>query len=274
MKTMLKYSLILMLLTANFLFADPIINPFSIQSTVLLEFRRNARTPCGSGVVFENYDGKVYIITANHVLDDFPQTNKLFLPKFPKILVTYCGDMYKSDESKIEFDIESLNNNGFLKYDKERDVAVFQIGQIISYNVTYLPQSHYSYKKRGFNSTLTTIVPPQLNTFSNILLGSDVVIVGYPLSLGIGPTPLFNINKPLLRKGIIAGKYEENKRLIIDAPVYYGNSGGPVFSLDNTNRLIGIVTDLIPFEGDAWFNSGYAVAVPVEYAIDLIKLIK
>lgn len=95
-----------------------------------------------------------------------------------------------------------------------------------------------------------------------------------------------------MRKGIIAGVNEINKTILLDCPVFYGNSGGPVIQIDiesNTTlpgltynyHIIGIVTQFIPYEeswenrnnhliNKEWFNSGYSVAVSIDKVFELI----
>jgi hypothetical protein len=75
-----------------------------------------------------------------------------------------------------------------------------------------------------------------------LLPGSDVWFVGYPENR-------FDTvhNLPILRRGYIASipkvDFEGRREFLIDAQVYQGSSGSPVFtSLGNQFRLIGIVT--------------------------------
>lgn len=321
MKSMLKYPLLLMLLTANLLFAQPAIQPSTIESTVLLEFVIGEITNSGSGIFFKNSDNKIYLITACHVFSN--PTNTEFKLYGPKLEISAYADIYKSDGSKVEIDLGNLYTNGFLKYDIEKDVAIVQYGYLSNNVITTLPQAHCKDLKIDIhsNSKLTLADNQLLGTFSNLSLGSDVYFIGYPKSLGIKTMPQYNFNVPLLRKGIIAGINKEKKTFIIDAPGYGGNSGGPVFQVTNsttiiniggrlelhnnsTTKLIGIVSQRIPYveafgnistvtniitfsnkmtltnmftvtNTFAYLNnSGYAVAVPVEYAVELIKQIK
>jgi S1-C subfamily serine protease len=300
MKTMLKYPLILMLLTATLIFAQSGIHSTAIESTVLLEFIVGNVTHYGSGVFFQNSDNKVFIITACHVLSN--PTNVEFTLYGPKLQITIFGDIYKSDESKVEIDLDNLYKNGLLKYDKEKDVAIIQFGNWSNTNgVRVLPQANIQGLKRSIHPKITGALYNQLGAFTNLLLGSDVYIIGYPKSLGISSRPQYNFNVPLLRKGIIAGIYEEKKTFIIDAPGYNGNSGGPVFQITDSTKLIGIVSQRIPYvkaipnnititnvltlSNNTTLtnnitvtntivvdeNSGYSVAVPIENAIRLMK---
>lgn len=96
----------------------------------------------------------------------------------------------------------------------------------------------------------------------------------------------FDLDRPLFRKGIVAGKDIRYQRIIGDGAVYFGNSGGAVFELYLEGgkpeiKLIGIVSQYIPFNDllldtrvnirsiDAK-NSGYSVIIPAERIIQLI----
>jgi V8-like Glu-specific endopeptidase len=86
-----------------------------------------------------------------------------------------------------------------------------------------------------------------------------------------------------LKRGSIASISDNYRTLIIDCPVYKGNSGGPVFlerkSFEKYSlKLIGIVIELIPFFNQtaskkdvAIQNSNYAVVTPIDYALKLMN---
>ena len=94
-------------------------------------------------------------------------------------------------------------------------------------------------------------------------------------------------DRPLLREGILAGKNYSRHSYIVDAPVFYGNSGGPVLAMNESGfggiefNLLGIVSEFVPFE-EEWLNlrhgirnaqisnSGYAVVEPVDEALKMI----
>lgn len=124
--------------------------------------------------------------------------------------------------------------------------------------------------------------------YAEVLIGNEVFIFGYPTSIGIKNVPQIDYTRPLLRKGIIAGKNEDKKNIILDCPVYYGNSGGPVVEVEEEGgtirkfRVVGIISQFVPFEQE-WFNlqhgytnkdlenSGYSIATPLDAALELIN---
>jgi hypothetical protein len=117
--------------------------------------------------------------------------------------------------------------------------------------------------------------------FDDVLVGNDAILYGYPVSLGLPDTQQFDPLRPLLRRAFIAGKDPQRRSLIIDGPVYRGNSGGPVFEIEPEPNethfhLVGIMTEFIPLtEKGADFmmllNSGYSIAEPMDFVLELIQ---
>ena len=116
-------------------------------------------------------------------------------------------------------------------------------------------------------------------------MSNDIFIFGYPNSLG--EKGQLDRSRPLLRKGIVAGKNDLNKSIIIDCPVYQGNSGGLVVERWQESitaylaSMIGVVSGFVPFidrlESEAFGygnttveNSGYAVVTPIDRVLEMI----
>ena len=137
-------------------------------------------------------------------------------------------------------------------------------------------------------STGTVNVPAKDATkkLQDVLIGNDVIIYGYPSSLGMKEVPQFDYNKPLLRKGIIANTNPNQNTIILDCPVYYWNSGWPAVEIENENwgiryTVIGVVSQFIPFV-EEWrntkngiinkevSNSWYSVVVSMDKVFELI----
>jgi len=144
----------------------------------------------------------------------------------------------------------------------------------------------------------------------DIPLGDEVLLIGFPTDIeDIGKIQKeFNI--PIIRGGLVSAKFRNQGRdlLLIDAPSYWGSSGGPVIlrpSLYNITkdpsgdvppksqsepRLIGIVSGMLPvykkwdlieklpekesnekrLRVDSVWHSGLSVVVPVNYLIELL----
>lgn len=78
--------------------------------------------------------------------------------------------------------------------------------------------------------------------YEKVLLGSDVIFVGYPEGLY---DPVNNL--PLIRKGSIASipnvDFNGKGQIIIDAQIFPGSSGSPVFvAWDGKYSLLGVVS--------------------------------
>jgi hypothetical protein len=75
----------------------------------------------------------------------------------------------------------------------------------------------------------------------------------------------------------VAGKNQITRTIIIDCPVYPGNSGGPVIEVESQGpisvyKAIGVVTQFVP--GTVWgntVNSGYAVVVPMDRVLETVE---
>ena len=122
---------------------------------------------------------------------------------------------------------------------------------------------------------------------SEVDVGAEVYMFGYPISLTGPISGIFDPAEPLLRKGVVAGVNLRRNTMIIDCPSYFGNSGGPVIQVDHPEfgttrfQIIGLVSGFIPFQ-EEWenktmryshvlkSNSGYTVVEPIDFALDLV----
>lgn len=252
---------------------------FIICSPVLFETEGNQ----GSGV-FLSDSNNVFFVTARHNLysEDFN-----FLYKTAKFIF-YPHDIVSEEPAVIHFNLINAYNTDLIKYDVNHDVAVINIGNILIGDSLLLVQYNENVIKN--KSTYVNIIYlTETQSYSEIIIGADIYMFGYPSSIGLKRQPQFDYYRPLLRQGIVAGKYDKNKSIIIDSPSYFGNSGGPVFALEEKTPfnkyflLIGIVTEYIPYI-DTWVNkntlieniqttnSGYSIITSIEYALNLMNL--
>jgi hypothetical protein len=121
-----------------------------------------------------------------------------------------------------------------------------------------------------------------ITRFNDVLIGNEVILFGYPTSLGLQVMPQIDQQRPLLRKGIVAGENLARHSIILDCPVYPGNSGGPVIEIDSFGpfrrrfNMIGVVDQYVPYADGGrsvtiMANSGYSVVVPMDFVLELVN---
>jgi len=233
----------------------------------------------GSGF-YLNDKSHVYFVTAKHVLFDL-KTGAL--KSAEATLISYDGKITSDHSVKVKINLQNLYNDKRIKAHKNFDVAVAYIGDLVTEKgaiVNFISPLKYLSTPTIRNKTLLSDVK-NFKSFDDVIVGNDVYLFGYPTSLILLNSPQFEKNKPLIRKGIVAGKNTINKTIILDCPVYYGNSGGPVIQLHGKNLcVIGIAVQLIPAQikkhnsnGSVEVdisNSGYSVVVPTDAILDLL----
>jgi hypothetical protein len=247
----------------------------------------------GSGF-FLNAGPAVYLITARHVLFNpksptssaEDQKDPWALTSNQAVIRSYSRDPADLDPNVMTIDLSLLVKEGLIKHgtDKNKDVAVVHIADVASVGQPALPvkgvQMVHIAKQGILGVALDTI-----KKFDDTLVGNDILVFGYPSSLGLRNSPQIDYERPLLRKGIIAGKNLAARSLIIDCAVYPGNSGGPVVEIDHVGfqthfTVVVVVVEYIPFAQvtgsntialQVLSNSGYSVVLPMDDVIELLK---
>ncbi|MCM8778352.1 MAG: serine protease [Candidatus Omnitrophica bacterium] len=250
--------------------------------------------PVASGFYIDNHKS-LFFVTAKHVL--FKEKNEIkkegeteFVPRAETaLLLSYPAQIEITTPKEIELDLNKLYQNKQMSFHPFQDVAVIKIGDFLDDpQVKTGKRVNFGegIKVKNTPGDLLTVDINRVKRFEEVLEGNDVFIFGYPTSLGIQSIPQIDYERPLLRKGIIAGKNIKQKTIILDCPVYYGNSGGPVVEVEEENsqlkfRVIGLILQFVPFV-EEWFNlkyhisnlqinnSGYSVAIPMDPVLDLI----
>jgi hypothetical protein len=79
----------------------------------------------------------------------------------------------------------------------------------------------------------------------------------------------------------VAGQNLEKRSIVLDCPVYPGNSGGPAIEVDPEGlgyrlRVVGVVSEFVPFADSAKYismlsNSGYSIATPMDFVLELTQ---
>ena len=113
----------------------------------------------------------------------------------------------------------------------------------------------------------TGLKPLKFAELDNVLIGQDVVAIGYALDLELGEGPSFSVTR-----GIVSQKnraISEGANLQIygsiqtDAAINHGNSGGPLLNM--FGEVVGVNTALAP--GDQVTGIGFAVGSDVAKAV-------
>jgi len=245
----------------------------------------------GSGF-YLNKGNAVYLVTAKHVLFD-PATGRL--RDVAAKLLSYSKDPSESGHNLITLDLSALQNGGNIKAHPSEDVAVVRIatvtetsglqslasGSTVSMSLLSAATAE-ELTKGGLLVASFNIV----RCFDAVLTGNDVMVFGYPTSLGLQQIPQIDTHRPLLRRGIVAGTNPQTRSIILDCPTYFGNSGGPVLELDRESLqetkfyIIGVISQYVPFVSTAGSNtfmmqmasnSGYSIATPMDFVLELVK---
>jgi hypothetical protein len=239
----------------------------------------------GSGF-FLNYDSRIYLVTASHVL--FDETSGNLKAQRAKLL-SYSVDPKETDRNIIQLDLKTLVETRRVRKHSSEDVAVVFIAM--------------SKEKADTGQRSLSVVPGvvviqkapsgilgvnsgSVKPFKDVLTANTIYVFGYPTSLGMKEIPQIDPLRPLLRFGIVAGTNPDRKTIILDCPSYPGNSGGPVLEVEHIDlgkknfKVIGVVSQFIPFEETrvnithkdknlAISNFGYTVAVSMDPVIEL-----
>jgi Trypsin-like peptidase domain len=262
----------------------------------------------GSGFFMNN--GKfVYLVTAKHVLFDLKENSLL---GDHATLIAYPKNVSDPGRFRITLDLSLLATSGNIKPHTSEDVAVIRIGTMppVAAN-TPSPPLAIPTPSAGpvppptphpFEFSAGVSVEEQaaeglvgvdalnlkaVTRFEGVLVGNDVMMFGYPTSLALAANSKIDFSRPLLRRGIVAGKNVAARSIILDCPSYQGDSGGPVVEIDNPNpfqrsvSIIGVMNAFVPFV-DSWKNehfgyinatlqnSGYSIITPMDFVLELL----
>jgi hypothetical protein len=240
----------------------------------------------GSG--FFLYSGtNVYLVTAAHVL--FEPKDKITAKV--ATLISYSKDPKETGRNIFLLDLKTLLESKKIQKHSTEDVAIVTIANVVGKTDKgqdkLAPVSGVDFKENAPAGILSVDIN-NVKRFGDVLTANFIYVFGYPTSLGIKDVPQLDQYRPLLRFGIIAGTNPARRTIILDCPVYPGNSGGPVLEVEEKNfnersfRVIGVITDFVPFE-ETWenkrykytnstiSNSGYAVAVSMDPVLELIN---
>lgn len=279
LRTSFKLLITVIFCNAQISFGQYVIDPRIRASSVIIQ----SKIGMGSGFFLQDTSTMyLYLATASHVI-----INNTPKPSMPDtIFITgYRSNVDTDSTYSFKVAIADCLNSGNLQIDQKNDILLIRFAKLA--NMGTLKTVQYPpFVTKLTKGTWIESWPTHLTvTIEEIIPGSDLFIIGFPQSLGLQGN--FDMNRPLMRKGIVAGKDLKLNRIIGDGAVYFGNSGGIAVALhyDDSNfdlRLAGLVSEYIPFDESLfdkrgiqrsldYRNSGYSVIIPTNSILTLIK---
>lgn len=251
---------------------------------------KTIRQIAGSGFLYSSGNW-FYFVTAKHVVTSILQSG---IKK--AYLLTHVKGDFPDVPAEFVIDISTAILNQGL-YLSPRDVAIIRLGRS---GVKFIAQPYFHEipldvnisGNKSYSRMMMTVDKSEILPFANVDISEDVVVSGFPSSLNAYPdivSPLYESDWPLLRKGIVSGKNNVTRQIVIDVPVFPGNSGGPVILVRQNNLttkttyIIGIVLEFIPFVSKSReehqmvtnvniANSGYTIVEPADTFLALVSL--
>ena len=250
----------------------------------------NSSVHYGTGVYLYN-SNSVFFVTAAHCLFDFSSTNFTQLMGSNALLTSLVRGTNLNNRSLLSVNLDNCLRDGLIKRHLIHDIAVIKLGSCKTITNSVLKLTTYRTDLVSFPTSNSDFVMGNITdickSFNDVSEGSDSYVMGYPVSLISSRTGEIDFSAPLIRRGIISQKNQITKKLIIDSAVFGGNSGGPVLTEENPSltetkfQLVGIITQYVPIittvdlslgvTNTALVNSGYGVAEPIDYALELIE---
>lgn len=237
------------------------------------------------------HQNDIFLVTAKHVL--FRKTENLaaqVLISNDAQIVCYPKTPTGVAENPRLYSLNllALVESGDLKVHTTKDLVVIKIGSVVVTEVgTTLNIVDHITVTQDSAGDLIWYDMVNSRRLVDVEVTNTVFVLGYPISLSTPEMQQIDYDAPLARKGIVAGKNIRNQTVILDCPVYGGNSGGLVLEINNNSiHLIGVVVQFIPFveqwrntrfpelQNTSQQNSGYSVALPVDNIFDLIEHIE
>lgn len=163
---------------------------------------------------------QIFLVTNKHVIAKADNNGKV-IGNFKKAFFSFVKNENGNPKlgDSVTINVENLTEMFFLHPDESVDLAICNISNI--YN-----QLTQNLKQDIFIRTIPIeMIPAGTESFDAI---EDVLFVGYPNGIFDEKNHL-----PIIRKGITASPFEVDfnggKKFIIDAQVFPGSSGSPVF---------------------------------------------
>ena len=247
-----------------------------------------------SGFYFHDEQGDIYFATAGHVLFERSQDKLAQKLRGMHALLLSYPEENSSHPIFMELDLMKLLQAGEIRVHPREDAVVVRMGttQQAGTEQKIILMPGVSRKTPGgqpASGTLLGANARMIKKFADVAVGNEIFLFGYPTSLGIENYPQIDYTRPLLRKGVVSGKNDDKKTLILDCTTHYGNSGGPVIAVEQSSLtqtrfwIIGMVVEYIPLKSTDYYgrerrvkigrieNSGYSVVLPMDVILELVQ---
>lgn len=234
----------------------------------------------GSGFFLNAVTGTL-LITAKHVLYD-QQTGAQHAAHAR--IISYPSEHADTEKNIFILDLQALSRAGEIKFDATLDVVAIRIGIKGPLNSDRLQITPGVTIEQLAQTGVIGVGLNNIRLFDDVMVSNNVFILGYPISLGLPHIPQLDYSKPLIRAGVVAGKNNTLQTIVLDCPVYPGNSGGPVVEVEQEGyeykyRIIGVVIQYVPtiaqsvnpVTSDILVNSGYSVAASMNGVLALAQ---
>ena len=227
----------------------------------------------GSGFFLDKADC-IYVVTAKHVL--FDGAGNL------KSDTATCSSLAPDHVTKQVVDLDlaacTVTAHG------QADVVVIAFASLDAANRTI--RFREGVTSKGPRTKIFGVGEASSFKFEDVLVTNTVYLFGYPTSLG--QSGQLDVERPLIRRGIIADRDTNRGHIVVDCPVYQGNSGGLVLEVREVSLgefrsgAIGVATQFVPFVEQFWSlqfpaiintsleNSGLGIVTPIDRVLELI----
>lgn len=233
----------------------------------------------GSGYLVNTID-KIFLVSAKHVVSNPDGTAFTGTAR----IIGHSANLNDDDQIEYAFDFAKLNETSNVKFHSTEDIVVIYCGSRESDGLTSFVNGIRITKKP--TGRCIGVAFKHIKIFQDVGVSNSVFIQGYPSSIGLKVLPQIDYQKPLVRRGIVAAKNKKQNTIILDCPVFPGNSGGPVIEAVEDNlgihfKVIGTIIQRIPMatnlisnsvpDGVVIYNSGYSVVNPMDSVIEMIS---
>jgi hypothetical protein len=239
----------------------------------------------GTGTYLEE-SNRLYLVTAAHVL--YGDDGKLIGTNM--LLSTLSRGLNATNKNVYDVNLSMIESLGGLRRHPSRDIAVVYLGFTVTNAQGEPGVGFLGHVRKNTDIGIHLIIfntRDMCREFKDVAVGNDVIVEGYPLELVVGKDTEIDFDRPLFRKGIVSQKNMKTGRILSDASVFGGNSGGPLLMVEQLTpqvavyRMVGVVIEFVPtlsrlapkygVNNQSFINSGYSVVEPIDYALELIR---